>query len=153
MSVHQKVHDTLRTIAALEDFPIIRYNDSPEPSGGNFRSIASIGAETEKADGFEAAPVQLSFKDAADNKLTADLKRDIDVRRWVMILDFRNPVDVEAFLKKLGRTIPADGTLGTPILYLSVVSADIEIPPASDASSGTYVRTELEITAAPVASV
>ena len=153
MSIHRKVHDTLRTILILEEFPVIVYGISPEPSGGNFRAITSIGDTTIKADGLEAAPVQLKFKDAADNKLTAALKTDVDVRHWVMVVTLRDSVDAEPFLKTLGRTIPADVTLGTPILYMRVASADIELPPAVDPSSGTYIRAELEITAAPVASV
>lgn len=104
------------------------------------------------ADAFEASPVQFTFKAAEDYKLFGALKTDIDVERWVVVISIRRPVDARAFLKSFGRTIPADAGLGTPVLYMRLALADVEIPPVDQPSSGTYLRLELEITAAPVAS-
>lgn len=153
MSIHKKIHDTIRTIVALGSFPVIEYGTSPEPDGANgYRTIEAIGDETVFADSFEASPIQYTFKDADDNKLTTDLKTDVDVRRWVCLVSIRQIVDPEAFLKSFGRTIPNDETLGTPILYMRITSADVEVPPVEQPSSGTYLRLELEITAGPVVS-
>lgn len=151
MSIHKKIYDTLGTAVALEKFPVISYGSAPKRDGTAFRSM-EVGEKTAKAITFECAPIHVTFKDAEDQALFTDTKQDVDTRLFSMILDFDRPVDVEPFLKKIGRSIPADLVLGTPLLYLKAVSADISLPPAQEPSSGAYIRIELEVRAAPTAS-
>ena len=151
MSVFQKIHDTLRTIVKLGVCPIIGYGKAPEPDGMDFRAFKATN-KTANFEGFDAAVTQFTFKDAEDNKLFGDHKADVDVERWVAIASSRHLLDTREWLKTIGRTIPADKTLGTPRLLLTLTLADVELSPVNSPSSGTYVRMELEITAAPVAS-
>jgi len=152
MSVHEKVHAVLRTALQLETFPVITYAAAPEPDGtGNYREV-SVGPSTIRADSMEAAPIGVVMKDAEDSKLFGEVLQDVDNYIWVLLIDFRQPVDIEPFIHKLGRTIPMDNTLKTPILYLRVSSVDITFPPANDPSSGAHFRLELEVRPAPVAS-